>query len=243
MSKSLPKWTDERTDNLVSFVGDETPVSQETVASAAESLETSTRSISSKLRKIGYDVELASANATRAYSDSQAETLAALVVDNSGVYTYAEIAANFEGGAFSPKSVQGKILSMELTEHVKAAPKPEVVRTFTPAQEATFIEMANANAFLEDIATAMGKEMNSVRGKALSLLRAELITAIPKQQFTKDSTRKDSLADLGDVSEMTVEAIAEAIGKTARGVKTMLTRRGITCENYDGAKRKAAAAK
>ena len=48
---ALPKWTEERTDQLVSFVGDESPVSQATVAEAAEQLETSTRSVSSKLRK------------------------------------------------------------------------------------------------------------------------------------------------------------------------------------------------
>ena len=38
---------------------------------------------------------------------------------------------------------------------------------------------------------------------------------------------------------MTVEAIAEAIGKTARGVKTMLTRRGLTAADYDGAAKAA----
>ena len=37
---------------------------------------------------------------------------------------------------------------------------------------------------------------------------------------------------------MTVEAIAETIGKTARGVKTMLTRRGLTASDYDGAAKK-----
>ena len=31
---------------------------------------------------------------------------------------------------------------------------------------------------------------------------------------------------------MTVEEIAEAIGKTARGVKTMLTRRGLVAKDY-----------
>ena len=40
---------------------------------------------------------------------------------------------------------------------------------------------------------------------------------------------------------MTVEAIAEEIGKTARGVKTMLTRRGLTAANYDGAAKAAKA--
>ena len=44
---TLPKWTDERTDTLTNFVGDETPVSQASVAEAAEQLETTTRSVSS----------------------------------------------------------------------------------------------------------------------------------------------------------------------------------------------------
>ena len=42
---ALPKWTDERTSNLVSFVGDESPISQATVASAADELETSIKLI------------------------------------------------------------------------------------------------------------------------------------------------------------------------------------------------------
>ena len=57
---ALPKWTDERTEELVTFVGDESPISQGTVAEAADQLETSTRSISSKLRKMGFEVELLS---------------------------------------------------------------------------------------------------------------------------------------------------------------------------------------
>ena len=125
---ALPKWTDERTQSLVDFVG-EGPVSQAIVAEAAEELETSTRSVSSKLRKMGYDVELASASASKSFSDDQEATLRAFVNDNTGAYTYAEIAEHFEGGAFSAKSIQGKILSMELTEHVKPAPKVESVRT------------------------------------------------------------------------------------------------------------------
>jgi hypothetical protein len=40
------------------------------------------------------------------------------------------------------------------------------------------------------------------------------------------------------VDGMTVDAIAESIGKTARGVKTMLTRRGLTAADYDGAAKK-----
>ena len=239
---ALPKWTDERTDELVNFVGDESPISQGTVAEAADQLETSTRSISSKLRKMGYEVELASASTSRAFSESQEATLATFVQDNSGEYTYAQIAENFEGGAFSAKSIQGKILSMELTDHVKPAPKVEAVRTYSEDEETTFIEMVNEGAFVEAIADALDRSVNSVRGKALSLLRSGDIDAIPRQEHTKGSAKEDPLADLGDISGMTVEEIAEAIGKTARGVKTMLTRRGLVAEDYDGAAKKEKAA-
>ena len=239
---ALPKWTDERTDELVNFVGDESPISQSTVAEAADQLETSTRSISSKLRKMGYEVELASASTSRAFSEAQEATLATFVQDNSGEYTYAQIAENFEGGAFTAKSIQGKILSMELTEHVKPAPKVEAVRTYSEDEETTFIEMVNDGAFVEAIADALDRSVNSVRGKALSLLRSGDIDAIPRQEHTKGSAKEDPLADLGDISAMTVEEIAEAIGKTARGVKTMLTRRGLIAEDYDGAAKKEKAA-
>ena len=37
---ALPKWTDERTASLTDFVGSESPISQATVAEAADHLET-----------------------------------------------------------------------------------------------------------------------------------------------------------------------------------------------------------
>ena len=234
---AVPKWTEERTQSLTDFVGGESPVSQATVASAAESLETSPRSVSSKLRKMGFEVELASSVSTRTFSEQEEATLSAFVTDNSGSYTYAEIASNFEGGHFSAKSIQGKILSMELTEHVKPAPKVETVRTYTPEEEGTFVSMVNDGSFVEEIADALGKSVNSIRGKALSLLRSGEINAIPKQKETKGSSKADVLADI-DITDMTVEAIADQIGKTVRGVKTMLTRRGLQCADYNGAAKK-----
>ena len=238
---TLPKWTDERTNTLTNFVGNETPVSQATVAEAAETLETSTRSVSSKLRKMGFDVALASSTAQRSYTEEQEATLEAFVTTNSGEYTYAQIAEHFEGGSFSPKSIQGKILSMELTGHVAPAPAKESVRTYTDAEETTFIGMVAGGSFVEEIAEAMGRSVNSVRGKALSLLRGGQIDAIPRQEHTKSTTAADPFAGLGDIGSMTVEAIAEEIGKTSRGVKTMLTRRGLTAADYDGAAKAAKA--
>ena len=49
---AVPKWTDERTQELTEFVGGESPESQATVAEAADEIETSPRSVSSKLRKM-----------------------------------------------------------------------------------------------------------------------------------------------------------------------------------------------
>ena len=234
---ALPKWTDERTQQLTDFVGSESPVSQATVANAADELETSVRSVSSKLRKMGFDVELASASQSKAFSDEQESTLSNFVQDNSGSYTYAEIAENFEGGVFSAKSIQGKILSMQLTEHVKPAPKVETVKSYNEDEEATFVSMVNDGAFIEQIAESLGRSVNSIRGKALSLLRAGEINAIPKQENVVGNSKADPLADM-DISDMSVEEIADEIGKTVRGVKTMLTRRGLQCADYNGAARK-----
>jgi len=237
---ALKKWDKDRETTLKDVVGSEEPVSQETVKDAADVLETTTRSISSKLRKMGYDVELASTAKKQKYSDEQEAALKNLVSDNSGEFTYVDIAKVFEDGDFSPKSIQGKILSMELTSHVKKAEPKEVVKKYSDEEEVVFIRMSKDNAFAEDIAEALGRELQSVRGKGLSLLRAGSISEVPKQRNVVKKI--DALTELGDISEKTVAEIAESIEKTERGVKTMLTRRGKICKDYNGEERKAKAA-
>lgn len=236
---TTPKWTEERTAQLVDSVGDESPVSRATVAELATELETSTRSISSKLRKLGFDVELASAT-PRAFSDEVTEALRNFVVSNSGNYTYAEIAENFPGD-YTAKAIQGKILSMELTSHVKEAPKVEHAKSYSADEEALVLRLINDGKFVEEIADAVGKSVQSVRGKALSLQRAGQIDAMPKQRDVKGPAA-DPLDSIGDVSGLSVAQIAEQIGKTERGVKTMLTRRGLKASDYDGAAKKEKAA-
>ena len=236
---TTPKWTEDRTRILTAIVENMDTISQDTVATTAVELDTTTRSISSKLRKMGYEVELAASAHKKAFTDEQADALSAFVTDNSGDYTYADIAAAYEGGAFTAKQVQGKILSMELTSHVKPAEKVEVARTYSTSEEATFLDLVSKEAFVEEIAEALGKSINSVRGKALSFLRSGEITSIPKQKESRAKANVDALTELGDISAMTVEQIAESIDKTVRGVKTMLTRRGMTCSNHDGAKKAA----
>lgn len=227
----MSNWTEERVAQLESVVGAESPVTQETVVEAAEALEVSNRSVASKLRKMGYEVEKASEK-PKAFTDEQAEALASFVNANAGELTYAQIAEEFEGGVFSPRQVQGKILSMELTDLVAPTPKKESQKTYSDEEEGTFVKLAGAGAFLEDIAEALGRTLNSVRGKALSLFRGGLIEKIPSQKQSYKANREDSLEALGDISEMTVAEIAEAIGKTERGVKTMITHRGLACADY-----------
>lgn len=237
---ALPKWTDERTASLRDFVGSESPVSQDTVSEAAEQLETTVRSVAAKLRKEGFEVESSATVASKTFTEEQENTLRGFVEDNSGNFTYAQIAEAFPGD-FNAKQIQGKILSMQLHEHVKPAPQREVVRSFTEEEEATVASMAADGSYLEDIAEAIGKTINQIRGKALSMLRSGQIASIPAQRESRASAKTDPLEGV-DVSGLSVEEIADQIGKTVRGVKTMLTRRGLTAANYDGAAKQAKAA-
>lgn len=237
---SIPKWDEARTEKLQNYVGEESPVSLETVAAAAVELETTTRSVAAKLRKMNYEVETVAAQAS-AFTKEQTDALSAFLAKNSGQYTYGEIANLFAKGQFSAKQIQGKILSMELTETVKPTEKKVYERTFSEADEVVIVKMAAKNAFLEDIAEKLGRNVQEVRGKALSLLRAKQIEAIPASKHVAKTV--DALDGI-ETEEHTVAELAEMIGRSERGVKTMLTRRGVSAKDYDGAgKAEKAAAK
>ena len=233
-------WTEEREEQLLEAVGDERPVTQETAAAAAEALDVSTRSVSAKLRKMGIEVEKAGPRA-RKFSEEQEEALVAFLEANPEEYTYAEIAEQFEGGEFSAKQIQGKILSLELTDAVKPAPKKVAEKKYSEEEENTFITMARAGKFLEEIAEALDKTVQSVRGKALSLTRTGELESIPAQR-DRAPEKVDYFEDLGAdrIAEMTVEQLSEGSGKTPRGVRTILTRRGYSAADYK-AKKKAVA--
>lgn len=240
MSKTLPKWTDARTDQLKSIVGTTTPVTEVLVKQAADTLETTPRSIASKLRNMEYVVESSAQAKGKSYTEEEEAEIANFLNAKPNQFTYAEVAAQVLGGSRSAKQIQGKILSMDLTGLVK--PTEQVVRpkTFTDEEEETLLALlAQVPAlFIEDIAEAMNREMNSIRGKILSMSNAHPEIVIPKQKNYK-AKPTDAFSDLGDVSEMTVADIAEATGKSERGVKTLLTHRGIDCSDHKGAKKRA----
>lgn len=235
---ALPKWTEDRADQLVGIVGDETPVSTETVANAAEQLDTTTRSVAQKLRKMGFEVQKAS-EAVSKWPADQEDELRNFVESNEGKYTYAEVAAQVADGQFTARQVQGKILSMELTGFIKPTEPKINIRKYTEAEEAQIVAMASDGKFLEEIAEALGREINSVRGKALSMTRSGEIAAIPPQRDKVGATAKADVLDGLVLADLTVEEIAERTEKSVRGIKSMLTRRGLSASNYDGAAKQA----
>jgi len=242
MTEKTKKWSDEAVDQLTGIVGQESPVSVGTVEHAAEMLGFTTRSVASKLRQLDYDVASMAKEKTSAFTPEQGVELANYVVNNAGKLTYKEIAENFANGEFSAKQIQGKLLALELTGSVKPAEKVEVARTYSDAEEAKFIQMADAGSFIEDIATALNKSVASVRGKALSLTRKGQIAKIPAQRVSHAKETVDPVTALGSaITSMTVADIAKAVDKTERGLRTLLTRRGIKVADYDGAAKKAKA--
>ena len=242
MTEKSKKWSDEAVSKLLSIVGNESPVSVGTVEEAAQALEVSARSVASKLRQMDHEVSSMAKEKVSAFTQDQSEELADFVQANAGKLTYKQIAEQFEDGNFTAKQIQGKLLALELTGSVKPAEKVEVARTYSEKEEATFVKMVQNGKFIEDIATTLGKTIASVRGKALSLTRNGQIDKIPSQKESHAQATVDVVANLGEkITTMTVAEIAQIADKTERGIKTLLTRRGIKVADYDGQAKKAKA--
>jgi hypothetical protein len=240
--KANKKWSDEAVNQLLSIVGNQSPVSVAAMEQAAEALGFTTRSVASKLRQLDREVASLAKEKTASFTPDESADLADFVEANAGNLTYKQIAENFADGKFSAKQIQGKLLALEMTGMVKPAEKVEVARSYTEAEEATFVKMAEAGSFIEDIAAKLNKTVASVRGKALSLTRKGQITKIPAQRESHAKETVDPVTALGDkIHSMTVAEIAASVDKTERGLRTLLTRRGIKVADYDGAAKKAKA--
>jgi DNA-binding NarL/FixJ family response regulator len=244
MTEKSKKWSDNTVAVLMDIVGNESPISANTVEAAAQTLGEgfTVRSVASKLRQLDRDVASMAKEKVSAFTDQETAQLADFVEANAGELTYKEIAETFARGKFSAKQIQGKLLALELTGSVKPAEKVEVARTYTDSEEAKFVKMAAKGAFIEEIAQSLNKTVASVRGKALSLMRKGQIEKIPAQRESHAKDQVDPIIALGDkISAMTVAEIAAAVDKTERGLRTLLTRRGINVADYKGADKKAKA--
>jgi len=181
------------------------------------------RSVTAKARKLGYDVPKKPSEAPK-FSTEETDALKSFLVSNSKVYTAEEIARDHFSN-FEPRQITGKALSLEMTQHIKPAEKKVAPKTYTDAQEAVIRDMVGNGAWLEDIAEKVGKSVNSVRGKLLSM-------ELKAPQRDKKEAKKDAYAGIGDLLDQTVEDLAAHFEKTTRGVKTVLARRKLACKDY-----------
>ena len=199
-------------------------VTEEIIESLMGEFDFPRRSVTAKLRKLGYDVPK-KPGAAPVFSADETDELASFLESNSGNLTAEEISQQFAGGKFTARQINGKALSLEMTSHVKPAEKKVTPRTYSEDEESKISDMVEGGSYLEEIADAMGRSVNSIRGKLLSM-------GLKAPQRDKKDSKADPYAGIEDMLDQTVEEIAEAFDKTVRGVKTVLTRRGLACADY-----------
>jgi hypothetical protein len=217
------EYTEEMVSRMESLCA--TGVTEEIITQLCDEFEFPRRSVTAKLRKQGYDVPH-KPKAAPTFTEDETQELSAFLEANDGTFTAEEIAEQIAGGKFSARQINGKALSLEMTGSIKPADKKVAPRTYTEAEEAQIAEMANSGAFIEDIADALSKTVQSIRGKLLSM-------QLKAPQRDKKVARSDSYEAIEELStKMTVAELAEHFGKTERGVKTVLSRRGLSATDY-----------
>lgn len=216
------EYTDEMVTRMHDVAG--SGVTEEIIESLMDEFDFPRRSVTAKLRKLGYDVPK-KPGAAPVFSADETDELASFLESNSGNLTAEEISQQFAGGKFTARQINGKALSLEMTGHVKPAEKKVTPRTYSEDEESKISDMVEGGSYLEEIADAMGRSVNSIRGKLLSM-------GLKAPQRDKKDSKADPYAGIEDMLDQTVEEIAEAFDKTVRGVKTVLTRRGLACADY-----------
>lgn len=194
------------------------------------------RSVTAKLRKMGFDVPTKPKEALK-FSDEETNELREYLEANSGAYTAEEIAAHFAdswGRDVNARQINGKALSLEMTQHIKPAEKKVTPKTYSEQDEKKIASLVAKGAYLEDIASALDRSVQSVRGKLLSM-------NLKAPQKTKKETKSDPYDGIESQLHLTVDEIVawfaeRGMEKTARGVKTALTRRKLACADYPKAK-------
>ena len=164
------EYTDEMVAEMHSVAA--SGVDEDVIESLMEDFGFPRRSVTAQLRKLGFDVPK-KPGAAPVFSAEETDALSAFLSENSGTYTADEIAATFADAKFTARQINGKALSLEMTSHVKPAEKKAPQRTFSEEEESQIESMVSDDKYLEEIAEALGRTVNSIRGKLLSMgLRA-----------------------------------------------------------------------
>ena len=127
-------------------------VTEESIEGLMEEFDFPRRSVTAKLRKLGYDVPK-KPGAAPVFSADETDALASFLESNSGNMTAEEIAADFMGGKFTARQINGKALSLEMTSHVKPAEKKITPRTYSDEEEAKITSMVEADLSLKRLLT------------------------------------------------------------------------------------------
>ena len=92
-------------------------LTEDTIEALMEELDFPRRSVTAKLRKLGYEVPK-KPGAAPVFSAEETDALTAFLGSNSGNLTAEEIAEQFAGGQFTARQINGKALSLEMTAHI-----------------------------------------------------------------------------------------------------------------------------
>lgn len=219
------EYTDEMVERMNSVAA--AGLTEDSINGLMEEFDFPRRSVTAKLRKLGFDVPK-KPGAAPVFSADETDALVAYLDANSGEQTAEEIAEHFTsawGREVTSRQINGKALSLERTGDIKPAEKKVTPRTYSEDEEDQITALVEAGKFLEEIAEAVNKPVNSIRGKLLSM-------GLKAPQRDKKAAKSDPYDGIEDMLDKNVEEIAEAFGKTVRGVKTVLTRRGLACADY-----------
>ena len=224
-------WTQALETELFSRVEQGVTVSTDTVNEISESMDISTRSVASKLRKSGYEVESA-AKKKSSFTEDQTITLTQLVSSNPGVFTYADLAEKFEG--ITAKQIQGKILYLKLTDKIKPTTAEHKFSDQEVAEITAFVEANEGTYTYGEIAAAVcgGKFTNrQVQGILLHLKLSGSVKPTPKVEAVKKYSDEEqelfiTLAKEGKYLEEISDAIGHSIA-SLRGKALSLLRNGL----------------
>lgn len=229
------------TDDMLSRMKDVVAggVTEDKIQTLVDEFQFNRRSVAAKLRSLGYTVP--TKQEAPKFTAEETQQFSDFVTSRSGQLTSEEIAKQFASGKFTSRQVAGKALALELTSHIKKAEKKEKPRTYTETEENLITKLVGEGKFLEDIAGALGKSVNSVRGKLLSMeLKA------PQKNKKAPATggsypELETLAPNMTVEELVAHYSKDGEVKTERGIKTALSRRGVDAKNYSAKSSKKAA--
>ena len=197
----------------------------------ATELEFPTRSVSAKIRALGGTVTKKNASKEK-WPEVEADIVADMIENKA---TDVEIAEKL---GKTVKQVRGKALSMGLMDKLIRVTAVKPTKQYTEEDEARILEMVESGDFLEEIAEAMGKTKNQVRGKLLSMK----LTA--PQRDKKSATAKiytdEVIAEITAMVEAdeTAEDIATTLELNLTGLKSRLGKLGLRTSDMGGKSKK-----